>query len=151
MQEEALGGSEAALLESMLRQLAGGDGNGVGASDMNFEGMMETMLEQLMSKDVLYEPIKELADQFPPWLAKNKQKLDPSEYKRYESQLACCRQMVAIFESVEHVDQAKITTLMQEMQDYGQPPQDLVGQLAPGLEFAADGQPKMNPDDCRVQ
>lgn len=44
-------------LEALLSQL--GDGE---ESEEQIQGLLESMMAQLMSKDVLYEPLKELGD-----------------------------------------------------------------------------------------
>lgn len=54
-----LGGMGEADLEKLMAALGGGEG-GEGGAD--FEKMMESMMAELMSKDVLYEPLKELRD-----------------------------------------------------------------------------------------
>lgn len=40
--------------------------------------------------------------------------------------------------------------LMQEVQEYGQPPPDLIQTIAPGLSLDADGLPNLGQDDCRT-
>ena len=35
--------------------------------------------------------------------------------------------------------------LMQEVQKYGQPPMEIVQEIAPGLELDGDGMPAVNP------
>lgn len=44
--------------------------------------------------------------------------------------------------------------LMQEAQEYGQPPADIIQQIAPGLEVDEDGLPKLDmnglSEDCRI-
>jgi peroxin-19 len=35
---------------------------------------------------------------------------------------------------------------MQEIQEYGQPPSDIIQEIAPGIELDSDGIPKMNGD-----
>lgn len=48
-------------LEALLSQLGTGL-ESAGDSDEELQGMLETMMQQLMSKEVLYEPLKELHD-----------------------------------------------------------------------------------------
>ncbi|KAJ3525163.1 hypothetical protein NMY22_g10689 [Coprinellus aureogranulatus] len=45
-----------------LGDLGGLDGEGGGADETELAGFLESMMGQLMSKDILYEPLKELAD-----------------------------------------------------------------------------------------
>jgi peroxin-19 len=54
-------------------------------------------------------------------------------------------------------DTAQLMALMQEVQEYGQPPSDIIREIAPGLELDANGLPKMNGvpgggdgDECRI-
>lgn len=47
-------------------------------------------------------------------------------------------------------DTPKLVALMQDVQDYGQPPADLVQGIAPGLQLDADGMPALSADDCRT-
>ena len=79
--------------------------------------MMDTMLQQLLSKDVLYEPMVEIAAMYPPWIKKNKKKLPDEEIVRYEAQLAKVKSIIEEFEKPEgEVEFQSIVTLLQEMQ-----------------------------------
>jgi len=51
-------------LETLLQSLGdiGLGGEGSGDEEKEFAGFLETMMTQLMSKDVLYDPLKELSD-----------------------------------------------------------------------------------------
>ena len=92
--------------------------------------MMDTMLQQLLSKDVLYEPMVEIAAMYPPWIKKNKKKLPDEEIVRYEAQLAKVRSIVEEFEKPEGETQFQtVVTLLQEMQSFGQPPEEIMKEL----------------------
>lgn len=62
----AAGGGDAAGMAAMLAQLAGLPGGAAGLegldSDEGLQGMLDDMMKQLMSREMLYEPLKELAD-----------------------------------------------------------------------------------------
>jgi hypothetical protein len=53
---------------------------------------------------------------------------------------------------------SKIMALMQENQEYGELPTEFTKEICPGLEFDANGLPKMSPDgnpfggdeECRI-
>ena len=47
-------------------------------------------------------------------------------------------------------DTKRLVALMQNVQDYGQPPPDLVQTIAPGLSLDDDGMPAFREDDCRT-
>lgn len=60
------GGGDSAGMAAMLAQLAGMPGGAGGLegldSDEGLQGMLDDMMKQLMSREMLYEPLKELAD-----------------------------------------------------------------------------------------
>jgi len=41
------------------------------------------MMKQLLSKDVMYEPIKQICERFPEWLAKHAESLSQADYDNY--------------------------------------------------------------------
>ncbi|GJJ70769.1 peroxin-19 [Entomortierella parvispora] len=143
--------SEEALMAEMMKQMEGMAEGG------DFQNVLEGMMEQLMSKDILYEPMLDLQQKYPQWLKDNKDKISESEYARYEKQYGYVKEIVEFFDRPDFDDksdsQAKsVIDLMQGMQDCGQPPSDILDELAPGLEMGTDGIPKM-PDmpECNMQ
>lgn len=102
--------------------------------------MMDTMMRQLLSKDVLHEPMKEIGERYPEWLAANKGRLSEEDFGRYAKQHQHIKELCVIYENTPD-DFQKIVELMQKMQDCGQPPSDIIRELAPGLELGDDGLP----------
>lgn len=47
---------------------------------------------------------------------------------------------------IKHKRFEKVLSLMQRLQDYGQPPADLVGDVGPGIQFDPQG----NPEQCSM-
>ena len=107
-------------------------------SEEELKGILETMMSQLMSKEVLYEPLKELHDkvrtsqpcslsyvhssppQFPSYLKDNDATLSAEDKTRYASQSKVVAQIVATFEDPSYTDDdaqkgLKIVELMQEV------------------------------------
>ncbi|KAI0300478.1 Pex19 protein [Multifurca ochricompacta] len=122
--------------------------------DEPLQTLLEEMMGQLMGKEVLYEPLKELNDKFPSYLASNADKLSASDLARYRAQHACASKIVAVFEDPRYKDEdpkmaTEIVTLMSEMQEHGAPPAEIMGELPPGLELGPDGAPKL-PEGCVV-
>ncbi|KAF9481747.1 Pex19-domain-containing protein [Pholiota conissans] len=138
-------------LEALLQSL-GDLGLGEGGEDeTELAGLLETMMGQLMSKEVLYEPLKELADGFPGYLEKPPAPLSTEDRTRYESQLVCVKKIIAVFEKTTYsdsnpVDNKQIVDLMGEMQTYGTPPTEIMGSLPPGLE----GPGGLASEDCTI-
>jgi len=127
--------------------------------DQNFPGveqMMEGMMGKLMSKDVLYEPLKEMRDKYPEWLATNKGNISSEDYSKYIKQLEIVKKICLVFET-DAENMQKVTELMQALQEIGQPPLELMKGIAPDLELNDEGLPTLpeldgfqNNKDCIV-
>ncbi|KAJ7767468.1 Pex19 protein family-domain-containing protein, partial [Mycena maculata] len=140
-------------LEALLAQLkelgAGADGAGdLPGDEAELAGFLENMMGELMSKEVLYEPLTELADKFPPYLASPPAPLSAQDRTRYEAQLERVRAILAVFDAPTFDDadpkmRESVVALMAEMQSFGSPPTELMGPLPPGLNA-------LGGDDCVV-
>jgi len=156
------------LTEEELNQMfnnfdLGGQGETDGESFTNLLPMMEGMMQSLMSKELLYPPMRDIADKFPGWLADNRNKISSSLYEKYNKQYDLTKQICFIFESEEETDsQSKrkenfeiVMRMMQEMQTLGHPPKELTGENSPGFQLDAEGNPifpdGMSPDQCCLQ
>jgi len=91
----------------MLQQMMGG------------EGAMQDVMSQMMSKDVLGEPMKQLEKLYPPWFGTHASELSKDELARYKKQYKIVQKLVQQFDN-EPDDSEKISQLMQEMHDCGQ-------------------------------
>jgi len=129
----------------------------------NLLPMMEGMMQSLLSKDLLYPPMKELAEKFPDWLADNRNKVSKEEFLNYNKQFDLTKKICILFED-EKLDETEaekkkrfdmVMELMQEMQNLGHPPKDLVGENSPGFPMDAYGNPMlpegMDPSQCSIQ
>lgn len=138
--------ADARALEEMLGALGagleGGDG-GAGGDGAEMAGLMESMMHALLSKDVLQQPMSEIADKYPRWIDANRATLSASEVEMYEKQLALVRELLVVYDEAPE-DMPRIARLMEEMQSLGQPPEEIVSDLVPGVEFQ-DGAPVL-PD-----
>lgn len=90
------------FLAEMLKQLQSGAGAG---GEEDFSGMLVNMMEQLTSKEILYEPMKELCDKYPEWLEKNKGKEKEEDMKRYREQYVVVKEIVDKFEEKGYKDE----------------------------------------------
>ena len=134
--------------------------NGVLPNIMPF---VTNMMQNLLSKDILYPALKDLTDKYPAWLHQNRSKLSDEDLNRYEKQLQLMRQVCDEFEAESPNDSAstkqerfqQILTTMQAMQECGSPPKDLVGDVpdmgSPELDFSKI--PGFNPSgsQCSIQ
>lgn len=126
--------------EDMLTQLLAGLGGGSADGDFDMSKLLTDMLEQLSSKDVLYEPIKDLNTKFPDFLKEQKDKLPSEEHTRYTKQYEVTNDIMALFESPEFDNdntekREEVNKLLEKLQEFGNPPKELVGDVNdfPGL------------------
>ncbi|KAJ3219605.1 hypothetical protein HDU67_000093 [Dinochytrium kinnereticum] len=137
-------------MEQMMKELEGLMGSG------DFENMFEGIMEQIMSKDLLYEPMKDLAKKYPEWLEANKGKISSEDLGRYQMQQSIIQDILKVYDAKLSSDDEnkQVIDLMQKMQECGNPPEEIMQELAPGLELGADGLPKIpNPDapqECAI-
>ncbi|SAM08666.1 hypothetical protein [Absidia glauca] len=134
--------NEDAFMAELMKQMEGLTEGG------DFENVLEGMMSQLMSKEMLYEPMKDLVNKYPAWLKENKDKTDKDQYIKYEKQHDMCQRIVAAYEAPgfdekDEQQAAKIMDMMTQMQEYGQPPAALLEDMAPGMDF---GNPQGMPD-----
>ncbi|KIM38541.1 hypothetical protein M413DRAFT_447771 [Hebeloma cylindrosporum] len=139
-------------IEALLKSL-GDLGLGEGGEDeAELAGFLETMMGQLMSKEVLYEPLKELANGFPSYLEKPPSPLSVEDRTRYENQLVCVRKIIAVFDREGYSDSntehnKEIVDLMSEMQSFGTPPAEIMGPMPPGLDGSIPG---LGEEGCTI-
>lgn len=105
----------------------------------DMESIVETMMQQLLSKDILHDPMKEIGERYPKWLEDHKASLNKEEYDRYFHQYELIKQLNEVYEN-DPGNFTKIVDLMQKMQECGQPPNDIVQELAPDFDLASLGQ-----------
>uniref|UniRef100_A0A2C9WB08 Uncharacterized protein n=1 Tax=Manihot esculenta TaxID=3983 RepID=A0A2C9WB08_MANES len=125
--------SKDAMMEDWVKQFE----EFAGSQDM--ESIVETMMQQLLSKEILHEPMKEIGERYPKWLEEHKASLTTADYERYSHQYELINHLNQVYEN-EPNNFTKIVDLMQKMQECGQPPNDIVQELAPDIDFTNLGQ-----------
>ena len=92
------------FLAEMLKQM--GSMSGLGDSEEDFSKMLLNMMEQLTNKDILYEPMRELAEKYPGWLENQEREgaLSEEEMSRYREQYQYVRNIVKRFEDPTYRD-----------------------------------------------
>ncbi|GJQ75380.1 hypothetical protein Trydic_g23556 [Trypoxylus dichotomus] len=141
------------LSEQDFFSMFGGATAGTGEQN-GFIPFMQGMMQSLLSKEVLYPSLKDILEKFPEWLQQNESTLSPEEKERYQNQQKLMQDVCKELESETDADSAdakrqrfeKVLNLMQKLQDYGQPPSDLVGDVGPSIPFDAQG----NPEQCSL-
>lgn len=152
--ESVLSGADEDMMTKLMGELANlGQGDG----GLDLANMVNDLLSQIASKEVLYEPMKEMDENFDNWLKENKPKLSSEDYEKYVSQRKATREIVKTFESPDYDDnnaemRKKVTTQMELLQSYGGPPRELMSGLPddPLKELGELGLPDLsdfNPED----
>eukprot|EP01025_Chloroclados_australasicus_P002788 TRINITY_DN10635_c0_g1_i2.p1 TRINITY_DN10635_c0_g1~~TRINITY_DN10635_c0_g1_i2.p1 ORF type:complete len:278 (-),score=51.65 TRINITY_DN10635_c0_g1_i2:236-1036(-) len=138
----------ASFIESMTKVLEGGEEDS--------DALMNSVMRQLLSKEVLYGPLKEVADQYPEWLAQHESSLTSEERSKYEKQLELIHQICSLLDEHGDTHFEELTALLGQLQDLGQPPQEIVDKLSPELQSSGglpgfpSGADGGNPD-CPIQ
>lgn len=122
---------------------------------------MQKMMQSMLSKEFLAPSLAGIIEKYPAWLEENKSKISEEELARYMKQLNLMKQVCAELDKESPQDSEQVKTarfdqvlgLLQEMQDCGQPPAELVGNLDAIL--GSQGQPQippgMSPEQCTIQ
>uniref|UniRef100_A0A131Y2E4 Peroxin-19 n=1 Tax=Ixodes ricinus TaxID=34613 RepID=A0A131Y2E4_IXORI len=122
--------------------------------------MMQGMMQNLLSKELLYPALRDIVDKYPDWLAERRASLPVADYERYNSQYELMKQVCQEFEQEQPGDSAevkrtrfdRILALMQKMQECGHPPKELV-EISPELAGLDEhGNPSVPglPDQCSL-
>ncbi|KAG5286648.1 hypothetical protein AALO_G00017260 [Alosa alosa] len=138
LQSSGLAGDDLAkTLEGLGLEDNGEGGGGGGGEDGNILPIMQSIMQNLLSKEVLYPSLKEITQKYPEWLNSNKESLTPEDFSRYEQQHKIMGDICSQFEKDGDQESTfeNILELMQKLQDLGQPPKELAGEAPPGLNF----------------
>jgi peroxin-19 len=95
------------LLAELMKQMQGAGVDGGEGGEEEFSKMLMGMMDQLTTKEILYEPMKELDDKFPEWLEKNGGKTSAEDLKRYKEQQTLVKEIVRKFEEPGYSDSNK--------------------------------------------
>jgi len=109
------------MLAKLTEQLAG-----AGPGDP--QGFLDGIMQQLLSKDVLYEPMRDIAQKYPQWLENNRDALSAEDLARYGKQFEHLQELVRLYETSPN-DFEGIVARLQEMQACGQPPEAIIKEL----------------------
>lgn len=142
-------------VSELLRQLGGLSTDDVDESNGEIGDVLLEMLNQLTSKSVLYEPLKDLHTKFPKWLQENKGKISESEFLKYEQQYSIVNDIVSKFEDTKYdtgKDSEYINEKLEKLQDLGMPPQEIMNSDLGGLPgFSNNFTNDEIPDDVEKQ
>uniref|UniRef100_A0A8D2IQC5 Peroxisomal biogenesis factor 19 n=1 Tax=Varanus komodoensis TaxID=61221 RepID=A0A8D2IQC5_VARKO len=133
--------------EEELARAMEGLGLEEGEGDGSLLPLMQSIMQNLLSKDVLYPSLKEIAEKYPEWLRSHRDSLPQDQYEKYQEQHSIMGKICAQFEAERPTDgdaeqRARfelVLDLMQQLQDLGHPPKELAGESPPSLNFDLEG------------
>ncbi|KAK6633876.1 hypothetical protein RUM44_004483 [Polyplax serrata] len=145
------------LTDEDLMNILGTFSNVTDSSNQDGNGLlplMQQMMQNLLSKDILYPALSGIVEKYPVWLEENKTKLSATDFERYSEQLKLMKEVCEELEKEKQDDSQdvknarfdQILSLMQKIQDCGQPPPDLAGDLGPMLSIDEHGNPQIPPN-----
>ncbi|KAH8409581.1 hypothetical protein KR222_008784 [Zaprionus bogoriensis] len=118
--------------------------DGTGETDGNsFLPFMEGMMQSLLSAEILLPSIKELLEKYPKYLEENDAKLSAEDKERYQKQLELYKVIEGHLQSeraddTPSVKREKFRVVLDDMrklQDYGQPPAEILAETGGDLPF----------------
>jgi len=132
--------------------------SGMGQEGEGLMPFMQGMMQSLLSKDVLHPSLTAILEQYPEWLQKNEATLSKEDFERYKKQQDLMQSVCTELELETPEDSAevrkdrfdKVLKMMQTLQDYGQPPAELVGDVPTGPPFDMPAPGAINPDQCSL-
>nr|XP_023013539.1 peroxisomal biogenesis factor 19 [Leptinotarsa decemlineata] len=137
---------QAPLNEEDFMKMFTGGGSGQENDVLPF---MQGMMQGLLSKEVLGPSLEDFVQKLPEYIENNKEKLDKKDVERYENQKKLMEEVLVELNEEKETDSndvkkerfMKVLGLMQKLQDYGQPPSELVGDLETPFGFDPQGNP----------
>jgi predicted nuclease with TOPRIM domain len=80
------------------------------------DSLLSNVMDQIVSKDLLYEPMKDLASKYPDFLLKSENNIDQVEYKRFQEQFRIVKEIISVYDTEN--DSVKVLKLMQDVITY---------------------------------
>ncbi|SCU90298.1 LAME_0E07932g1_1 [Lachancea meyersii CBS 8951] len=123
LMEEKKKGSSDDILSQLLGQLVdGADGD----DEEGVENAIQSMLNQMSSKEVLYQPMKDMQTEFGSWMAANETLEEHADkIECYREQFALVNKIVGIYETEVYEDSAardEIGELLDRLEQLGDSP-----------------------------
>merc|ERR1740130_1340195 len=112
-------------MEQMKGLLGGLGENG------DFQQYLDKIMQQMMSKDVLEGPMRQIDEKYKEFFTENPG-MSPEDEAMYRKQHDYVREILAEYAKAD-CNTERVATLMQEMQECGQPPPQITKELAGAL------------------
>jgi len=91
------GGAEDGGMDKLMSEFTSFLQNSEGNDDM--KGALESVVSELLNKDTLYEPMKNMRDEYPLWLEENWDKVTVKQLESYNAQLEKIIEICTFYEA----------------------------------------------------
>ena len=102
-----------------------------------FESALESLLGQVVAREVLYEPLVALRDQWQPFQEQHAARYAADDLSRFQQQVVIVEQMITIYEGPSKGEgsgeRQRLLDLITDMQEMGELPSELLSEL-PGAD-----------------
>ncbi|KAA8494445.1 Peroxisome biogenesis protein 19-1 [Porphyridium purpureum] len=106
------------------------------ANPDQFEALVEGIMAEILSTDLMKAPITQVKAQYDSYLASEEAAaLDPAERERYQKQALCMAEIVQTYDTGS--DLSRVQELLEKMQDYGEPPPSIAAEIDASREAEA--------------
>jgi len=133
----------AKTMENLFRDAAatgdlpGGEESPQPADMVGMVPVLENLLSKLLSKEILHEPLQELLNLYPEWLENN---TEHPKYVVYKKQCQIVQDICDIFNGTDfQTEGGKVYSLLNDMQETGPPPDDIVNKMSQEIPDAMKG------------
>lgn len=126
--EEEMNRFFASMTEKLKMEMPKMDPNEAHARISESVPQIFDLMQNLLSKELLYPALKDLAPKFDEWLQKNLANLSKDDRRRYRKQINKIHEIIEVFDDETISDQERFEKnleLMEEMQALGAPPEEL--------------------------
>lgn len=84
----------------------------------DYNEVVDGVMRQLLSRDLMYEPLQQICEKFPEWLATHRESLTEEEYVNHGLQYQTFQKLLAVYDT-EPDNFPRIMELMFDMQNFG--------------------------------
>jgi len=102
----------------------------------SLEGALNSMMDGLFTKEILQDPVKRVAEDYPNWLEANKSNLSPELFSKYTLQCETFKEIEKIMEE-DDPDMAHIRSKIDGMMEDGELPAELRKKMFSDVDPAA--------------
>lgn len=125
--------TDAAGLENFTQTFLQSFENAVG-NDGNFEKSIGSLMTSMLSKELICDPLQQIADNLEPWI-QSQSSLSSADRTKYEGQLAQYRKILAVYNNspdpLPEEAREEVQRLLAELHSLGQPPPEVMAKITP--------------------